>query len=59
VRFGWVKKAHIGLGGNEIADEIAKEGTEVADPENPQITEGGLKQAWRRKREAERRGWEE
>jgi len=51
--FGWVK-AHNELYGNEEADRLAKEATHVY-PEDPQITEGGLKQAWKRKREEERR----
>jgi len=53
VSFGWVK-AHNELHGNEEADRLAKEATTLY-PEDPQITEGGLKQAWRRMREEERR----
>jgi len=53
VSFGWVK-AHNELHGNEEADRLAKEATNLY-PEEPQITEGGLKQVWKRKREEERR----
>ena len=53
VSFGWVK-AHNELYGNEEADRLAKEAIHLY-PEDPQITEGGLKQAWKRKREEERR----
>jgi len=53
VSFGWVK-AHNEVHGNEKADQLAKQATTVY-PEEPQITEGGLKQAWKRKREEERR----
>jgi len=53
VSFGWVK-AHNDVGGNEKADQLAKHATTLY-PEDPQITEGGLKQAWKRKREEERR----
>jgi len=52
VLFGWVK-AHNELHGNEEADRLAKEATNLY-PEDPQITEGGLKQAWKRMREEER-----
>jgi len=53
VSFGWVK-AHNKLFGNEEADPLAKMATQLY-PEDPQITEGGLKQAWRKIREEERR----
>jgi len=53
VSFGWVK-AHNELHGNEEADRLAKEATNLY-PEDPQITEGGLNQVWRRMREEERR----
>jgi len=53
VTFGWVK-AHNELYSNEEADRLAKEATHLY-PEDSQITEGGLKQAWKRKREEERR----
>jgi len=53
VLFGWVK-AHNKLHCNEEADRLAKEATNLY-PEDPQITEGGLKQAWRKMREKERR----
>jgi len=53
VSFGWVK-AHNELHGNEEADRLAKEATNLY-PEDSQITEGGLKQAWRKMREKERR----
>jgi len=53
VSYGWVK-AHNELHGNEEADRLAKEATNLY-PEEPQITEGGLKQAWKRMREEERR----
>ena len=48
VLFGWVK-AHNELHDNEEADRLAKEATNLY-PEDPQITEGGLKQAWRKMR---------
>ena len=43
VSFGWVK-AHNEVCGNEKADQLAKHATTLY-PEEPQITEGGLKQA--------------
>jgi len=53
VSFRWVK-AHNELFGNKEADRLAKMATQLY-PEDPQITEGGLKQAWRKMREKERR----
>jgi len=53
VSLGWVK-AHNEVQGNEKADQLAKQATNLY-PEEPQITEGGLKQAWKKKREEERR----
>jgi len=53
VSFGWVKAHNEGCG-NEKADQLAKHATTLY-PEDPQITEGGLKQAWKRMREEERR----
>jgi len=53
VSFGWVK-AHNELFGTEEADQLAKMATQLY-PEDPQITEGGLKQEWRKMREEERR----
>jgi len=53
VSFGWVK-AHNELYGNEEADRLAKETTNLYF-EDPQITQGGLKQALRKMREEERR----
>ena len=53
VSFEWVK-AHNELYGNEEADHVAKEGTNLY-PEDPKITEGGLKQALRKMREEEKR----
>jgi len=53
VSFGWVK-AHNKLHGNEEGDSLAKEVTHLY-AEDPQITEGCLKQAWGKMREEERR----
>jgi len=38
--------AHNEVHGNEMADQLAKAATKE-EPEAPQITEGGLKQAWK------------
>lgn len=53
VRFAWVK-AHNGLAGNERADELAKRGANE-EPDQPVVTEGGLRQEWKKMRERERR----
>jgi len=53
VSFGWVKANNV-LYGNKDADRLGKEATNLY-LEDPQITEGGLKQAWKRMREEERR----
>jgi len=53
VSFGWVR-AHNELFGNEETDRLAKTATQLY-PEDLQIIEGGLKQAWRMIREEERR----
>lgn len=53
VSFGWVK-SHIRIKGNEEVDKKAKL---EADNENPAfsvITEGGLKEAWKKMRKEER-----
>jgi len=52
VRFAWVK-AHVGTQGNGKADQMAKSGVELGDEEEGMermITEGGLKQEWKRRR---------
>jgi len=54
VRFGWVI-SHIGIIGNEEADEQPKLGTEDLYPIPPYITEGGLKEEWKKRREVERK----
>ena len=46
-------KAHIGIKGNERADEEAKRGA-ADDPIRPTIREGGVKQVWKDKRGRER-----
>ena len=57
VRFAWVK-AHVGTQGNEKADQLAREGAEVGDEGERMekvITEGGLRQEWKRSRAEERK----
>jgi len=49
VSFGWAK-AHNEVHGNERASQLAKEATNLY-PEETQITERGLKQAWKKMRE--------
>jgi len=53
VSFGWVK-AHNDIHGNEEADRVVQEATNLY-PEDLQITERGLKQAWKKMREEKRR----
>ncbi|KAF8454886.1 hypothetical protein BGX38DRAFT_1328212 [Terfezia claveryi] len=55
VKLGWVK-AHVDIHGNQRADALAKTGEEDIYPEEPLITEEGLKQGWRRRREVEMSG---
>lgn len=52
VQFGWVK-AHVGIYGNEQTDRLAKQG--VAENVRGVITEGGVRQAWNKKRQANRK----
>ena len=57
VKFAWVK-AHVGTHGNEKVDQMAKVGTELGDEDEgiqKVITEGGLKQEWKKRRAEERK----
>jgi len=57
VRFAWVK-AHVGTRGNEKADQMAKLGAELGDEDmgmQKVITEGELRQEWKRRRAEERK----
>ena len=53
VRPGWVK-SHVGIKGNKEANKKAKLGADDEDPTFPVITEGGLKEVWKRMRKEER-----
>jgi len=51
-------KAHVGTQGNEKADQMAKAGAELGDEEEGMekvITEGGLRQEWKKRRAEERK----
>jgi len=52
VTLRWVQ-THVGIYGNEEVDRLAKEGAEKT-PNTTRIMEGGLKQAWAKKRKVER-----
>jgi len=57
VRFAWVK-AHVGTCSNEKADQMAKAGAELGDMDEGMqkvITEGRLRQEWKRRRAEERK----
>ena len=47
-------KSHIGIKGKEEGDKEVKLGANEEDPAFPVITEGGLKEAWKKMREEER-----
>lgn len=44
MQFSWVK-GHVGIGGNERADQMAKAGSR--ESLLPQITEGGVRARWK------------
>jgi len=57
VIFAWVK-AHVGTKGNEKADQMAKSEAELGGEDEGMekvITEGGLRQEWKRRRAEERK----
>ena len=53
VSLGWVK-SHVEIKRNEEADKKAKLGAKEEDPTFPVITEGGLKETWKKIRRKER-----
>ena len=55
VSLGWVK-SYIGITGNEEEDKRAKMGADAENPVFPNITEGALKEVWKRMRREERCG---
>ena len=46
VRFGQVK-AHVSTSGNEETDKKVQAGADMENPNNPVVTEGGLKEKWK------------
>ena len=52
VHLAWVK-AHVGVAGNERADEMAQEGCRPDG--DPQVTEGGVRALWKRLKAGQRR----
>jgi len=58
VRFAWSRHIHVGSKGNEKADQMAKSGAELGDEDGGMervITEGGLREEWKRRRAEERK----
>ena len=53
VSLEWLN-SHIRIKGNEEANKKAKLGADVEDPTLPVITEGGLKEVWKKMRREER-----
>jgi len=53
VIFGWMEKGHVGTQGDEKAAQMAKSRAELGDEEEgveEVITEGDLRQEWKRRR---------
>ena len=53
VSLGWIK-SHIWIKGNKEADKTAKSVAHEVDPASPVITEGCLKEVWKKIRREER-----
>jgi len=56
VSFGWVK-AHVGTRGNELANQLAKEGATLSEEWGVarMVTEAELRQRWKKMREEGRK----